>query len=1610
MKLREFDSPADEVENPLPVVAIACADGHGAAIDGLMESIRRLGRAVVLVPSHLVAAEAQGDGTRHGQGEGPAEAWGESAREGSAVDPIDVAEDVPVPVGVDHLPVVDDRGTAGTYLVEPMVGSGPLALDEFARRVANVFGDRAVFIAWGSIHPTDLARIEEAAAHAAAFVRLQNDFSGEMDEAQARIVEKHLRRVRGAETSDFHAEIHALLPEFAEAALHHSTLDLRHYKHGTLVRRIAQRIGVVRAGSPTEYLKQLKASASESLALVQSVLIGVTSFFRDPEAFAALRRRIETRLIEDSAAGLTGTFRIWVPGCSTGEEAYSLAILTAELLRVLHSDRPFQVFATDLNAAALVKARRGDYAEGSLEPLDAALRDRYFDERGGQWRLKESLRERVLFSVHNLINDPPLNRMDLVSCRNLMIYLGPHLQKKLFPLFHFALAPGGTLFLGSSESLLEHKSLFDPVEERFNIAVRRDVAPQRLVHNQAASGPSLAKGRLPGDAEPRPIDLVDLMKGIVLDEFVPASIVIDGDGQIRAASPGMDPFLSVTAGEFRNNIFWLARPGLRPALRAAIGQATAHKRRVVVDRVWVQRDDAQQQMMITVQPMPSSGVGSGLFLVVFHEVGLPVEAHAPEEAASTDHALALEAELSKLRREYEDTVQRLEAANEELKSGNEELISINEELRSTNDELNASKEEVQRAHAQLARVHDEVENLLLNTEAATIFLDGENRILRYTPTATRIFNILPADVGRPLHHLTHLADQMPSMDAGEEHSNLRRITLKDGSVMQRRVRPLTASDGTKIGRVINFDDITTVDRARREEAARLSELRAVYASAGVGLALVTRDLVITSANRQFSSLLLAGKKNVSGKALGSAAGLELDYVLPPDMMEGIQSLVLALSSNEQTAFHVELRGRTHDGEWRSWRVSGRRTSAEPVASGFSLAVDDISERVEAENRALKSSAFLRSIVDAVEAFIGVCDSEGRLTECNRQLLEAIDATSDEVLGLPFEQTPWWSHDEATRMVVKELVQQALAGESVRRTLTYRNAGGEVRHLDFQASPMQGSSGANVQAVVSGFDTEERFQTSERLRLLNRQLEIALRSVEMGTWWWFLDSDELLFDAPERALWGLDATEEVTLKKVMALVHPDDVQGLDEALSTAIEAESTYEHSFRVLRPDGTLRRLGAQGETFIDEESKRRVLVGVNWDTTEEFERSQELEEARRQAEAANRAKSEFLANMSHEIRTPMTAILGYADILAKHLKDPDNTNLVETIRRNGRFLLEILNDILDLAKIESGMLPVQLVPTPPEQVVEEVASLMQVRAIEKGIDLKVEYDTQLPTAVECDPIRLRQVLLNLVGNAVKFTDRGGVAIRVTANSSSALFEVEDTGIGIDPMDIPTLFEPFTQVDNSSQRERGGTGLGLTISRRLCQAMSGDLTVNSQPGAGSKFTVSLPIKDYPPVPRTVLPVTPSTARASEPFSERAVLDRRVLVVDDRRDVRSLVQFLFEDAGAEVLLASHGKEAVERYEGSRRPGASPIDLIIMDMQMPVMDGYAAARHLRKIGCKLPIIAVTAHAMQGELEKCLEAGCTDYTTKPIDGDLLLRMASALLPDGPAGLGAEKDRELT
>jgi two-component system CheB/CheR fusion protein len=625
--------------------------------------------------------------------------------------------------------------------------------------------------------------------------------------------------------------------------------DFSSYKRSTLDRRIERRMGVHQIPHIQQYLRFVQENPPELDLLFKELLIGVTGFFRDPAAWDLLLSQALPTLIDGCPDG--GTLRAWTPGCSTGEEAYSLAMAFREALALHRPGRRLgcRIFATDLDAAAVQRARQASFPPNILADVSSERLARFFVAEEGaaaaalpeRFRIAREIREMVTLATHNVLTDPPFTRMDLILCRNLLIYLEPEAQRKLLSIFHYSLNPGGVLFLGTAETIGGANDLFAPLDTKLRIFRRRESAHTRS--NPAI--PTAAGGTLPARARPsqelRPAGSLQVQADqILLQRFSPAAVLVNAEGDILYVSGRTGKYLEPAAGKANLNLFAMAREGLRHELPRALRQAAAAKEPVTIPRLRVKTNGDFQTVDLTVQALDAPEGLRGNYFVVFGDVAAsPVRAKGARARGSTSPLSpgdATEEEVRRLREDLLSIQQEMQASQEELKSANEELQSANEELQSTNEELTTSKEEMQSLNEELQTVNAELQskldellqanndmkNLLNSTEIATLFLDEELNIRRFTTRATRIFKLIPGDVGRPITDIvTDLDYDALSSDAEDVLRTLTSIekqvkTRDDGRWFSARLMPYRTVDNVIDGLVLTFSDITAAKNLEAE--------------------------------------------------------------------------------------------------------------------------------------------------------------------------------------------------------------------------------------------------------------------------------------------------------------------------------------------------------------------------------------------------------------------------------------------------------------------------------------------------------------------------------------------------------------------------------------------------------------------------------------------------------------------------------------------------------------------------------------------------------------------------------------------------------------------------
>ncbi len=657
------------------------------------------------------------------------------------------------------------------------------------------------------------------------------DVVAPVEELPGRIVGYHVRAQRGVPSEVVLArKTQSAIEKICVLLRGQTGHDFSQYKRSTVYRRIERRMGLHQIDAIPGYVRYLQESPQEAQLLFRELLIGVTSFFRDPAAWEFLSKTAIPALLRDHATG--GPLRAWVPGCSTGEEAYSLAIAFKEALARERPQQHFslQIFATDLDSDAIDKARQGMYPDNIVADLSPERLRRYFAKEDSGYRVRQEIREMVIFAPQNVVQDPPFTKLSILSCRNLLIYLSPELQKRLVPLFHYSLLPGGILVLGGAETIGPATDLFAALDGKTRIYRRLDAATRAAPVDFPSSfrpPPSVSETHT-SPTGPVP-NLQALAEQLLLGRYSPAAVLTNEHGDILYISGRTGKYLEPAAGKANWNIHAMARAGLRHELSGGFQQALRDRHTVIRTGVRLEAGDAVQTLDLTIEPLQEPEALRGMALVVFADAFAPAaEARTKRKAApASAQSLALEEKLRQAREELHMAREAMQTSQEELKSANEELQSTNEELQSTNEELTTSKEEMQSLNEELqtlnqelqakldelSRTNNDMRNLLDSTDIATLFLDEALHVRRFTKQMTKIIKLIPSDVNRPL---TDLASDLiyPGL-ADDARAVLQTLVFKETSVatadgrwFTARIMPYRTLDNRIDGLVMTFADIT----------------------------------------------------------------------------------------------------------------------------------------------------------------------------------------------------------------------------------------------------------------------------------------------------------------------------------------------------------------------------------------------------------------------------------------------------------------------------------------------------------------------------------------------------------------------------------------------------------------------------------------------------------------------------------------------------------------------------------------------------------------------------------------------------------------------------------
>lgn len=891
--------------------------------------------------------------------------------------------------------------------------------------------------------------------------------------------------------------------------------DFRSYKLSTLSRRIQRRLSLKDIETLDEYAGVLRNDSGETAALIKDLMINVTSFFRDPEAWQTLQEKVIEPMIANREN--QSSIRVWTPGCSTGEEAYSIAMLVTEQAEAAGKQFNLKVFATDAQEGNLQKARAGIYPEAALSGFLPERLKRFFDKVDGSYQVRKDLRDMVVFAPHNLLRDPPFSRLDLISCRNLLIYLEADAQKKIIALAHFALSNDGHLFLGNAETIGRHEDLFETISKKWRIY--RKIGPTRHNLLDFPLSPGISKSRPinePSTFLESNASVAEVARRALLERYAPASVLIDWNSRVLYFHGPTGDYLEQPTGEPTKDLIAMARHGLSAKLRDAVHEAMDGSKHVTAS-AHVRYEGVSHPVTIIVTRLPVATGDGDRMLVSFEQTPAApmlsdVNRQNLRQNANDDHNL--QEELATVRVRLQNTIEHLETTNEELKASNEEATSMNEELQSTNEELETSKEELQSFNEELNTINSQLQhkivelenatndlnNLLTGSEVATLFLDNKFCIKWFSPTTRELFDLVSSDIGRPVSHFARkFADEKLLPDAKVVLNKLSiieaEVSADSGRWYLRRMLPYRTRDNHIAGVVVTFNDIT--DRKRATDAA--DDAR-VYSEAIVDtirqpLLVLTSDLRVRSANRAFYNQFRVRQQDTEGQLFYSLGNGQ--WGIPR-----LQALLKEVLSKNQFVEDFEVEHVFSGIGRRSMLLNARKLVREDRDEELIvLAIEDVSERKESENTARQGARFLKDLIDALPGAVYTTDANGLITSYNpaavklwgREPQLGVDRWHGALRMYRADGASLLRGDCPMAIAVKE-DRQIMGAEA----LVERDDGTRIAFLAYP-TPLHDASGTVIGAVNMLMDITERQRAEEhRITLvdeLNHRVKNTLAVIQ-----------------------------------------------------------------------------------------------------------------------------------------------------------------------------------------------------------------------------------------------------------------------------------------------------------------------------------------------------------------------------------------------------------------------------------------------------------------------------------------------------------------------------------
>ena len=1219
------------------------------------------------------------------------------------------------------------------------------------------------------------------------------------------------------------------------------SVDFSLYKPNTISRRLQRRLEVNKLDDLETYSQYLKDNPSEIESLYEDLLIGVTEFFRDPEAFEVLTRQAIGPLV----AEVKEQIRVWVPGCASGEEAYTLAIIFREEFAKQGKELDLKIFASDVDASSIRKAAEGVYPEESFAHINVNIKEKYFSKTNNGWRVKSSIRQLIVFTEHNLMKAVPFTRLHLITCRNLLIYLQPSAQRRVFSFFHFGLRNGGYLMLGPSEALTHLEEEFSSVDKHWKLfRKRRDLRgagvlsfdtklPASLVENPLQTGPQGRTARTDHvESWPRHREESDLLVTYdhLLNHYMPPGVLVDERFRMVHVFAGGEAYLRIRAGRTSQTLTDLVRADIRSLVTTALQHAIKEGRSVSYSGVSGEEGpDQNENIKITVTPFYNDRTAETHYCVAFVTDGsddLSPPPASEESNVDQNYQHTLVSELRLTRENLQATIEELETSNEELQAANEELVASNEELQSSNEELQSVNEELDAVNSEhqekiiaLAEVTSDLDNMLAATRIGVVFLDEEFRIRKFTPSVAEEFRFRVGDVGRSITEFQHplrypeLLEDMRSV-LHNERVIVRELNPGDDVVYELRIASYRSKKHSE-GLILSVIDITSIEESRRH----MEELTEIVDSSNDAIIGFSASGIITSWNRGAESLYGYTSQEAEGRSA-------LELIVPEsEAPQFMVELDQAISGELTRARQVSRRTRTGN----LLTVTSRLSSATPLSSKKTM-VSSIERDVTDDNVVRLERDRLASLFEVTSDFVCIVNSKGNVIYLN--------SAGKQLLGLSVTEDERKLHsdrffDEKNLENLQKEVIPKLHEEGVwqGRLLLQHKAGGKIpTSAVLVKQPGRAGFPASYGAILRDVTAEE----SAMSRLIASEREASRIAATLSGVIKNFPEMLVIFDQ----------------KRHIEFISPDahsffrtyGESGLPLGLGALLEhcystGESYLPVDFKGIREitllDGSQRSYLLRVTLLKSDKSDDDLVTGavvIVQDVTE--------------FRLLNDLKSGLIGTVSHELKNPVTSLSMSLELTLEKVLGPLNEQqeaVLEAAVSDCHRITNTITSLLDLARFEEGHQRLRYSDVTVREVLAETLLHNKPFAEAAAVRVSMESAEDLPQ-LRCDFDRTVICLDNLLSNAVKHSKEGDeIFLKAEADETPGLvlFSVADQGPGVPEEHIEGIFTKFFRLPDERV---GGTGLGLNIAKEFVQAQGGKIGCYRNDRGGATFWFTLPVE------------------------------------------------------------------------------------------------------------------------------------------------------------------------